>query len=52
LKRQVDSLRDVLGSILTLASELKPGTIDKILWKSDVELALDFLSQDPPGGSG
>jgi hypothetical protein len=52
LKAQVDSLRGVLNSILTLARELKPGTIDKVLRKSDVELALDFLSRNPPGGSG
>lgn len=51
LKTQVDSFRGVLTSILTLASELKPGTIDKILRKSDVEVALDFLSQNPPSGS-
>ncbi len=52
LKAQVDSLRGVLTSILTLASELKPGTIDTILRKSDLEVALDFLSRHPPSGSG
>jgi hypothetical protein len=52
LKTQVDSLRGVLGSILTLASELKPGTVDTILRKSDLEVALDFLSRNSPGGRG
>jgi hypothetical protein len=48
LKTRVDSLRGVLDSILTLASKLRPGTIDSILRKSDLEVALDFLSPNPP----
>ena len=48
LKARVDSLRGVLDSILTLASKLWPDTIDSILRKSDLEVALDFLSRTPP----
>ena len=48
LKARVDSLRGVLDSILTLASKLRPGTIDSILRKSDLEVALDFLSRTLP----
>ena len=44
LKTQVDSLRDVLNSILSLVEELKKGTIDTIPNKSDAEVALDWLT--------
>ncbi len=44
LKTQVDSLRDVLNSILSLVEELKKGTIDTILNKGDAEVALDWLT--------
>ena len=44
LKTKVASLGEVLSSLIELAHELKSGTIDSILRKSDVEVALDVLS--------
>ena len=44
LTRQTDELRKICQQILSLAAELKKGTINRILEKSDVELALDVLS--------
>jgi hypothetical protein len=44
LEGQIDEIRQALVSILTLADELKQGTIDAILGKSDLEIAMDFLS--------
>jgi len=44
LEEQVVLLRAVIDAILSLAEELKQGTIEAILGKSDLELALDMLS--------
>lgn len=44
LAQQLERLRAVTEKILNLADELKAGTIDSILRKSDVELALEVLS--------
>ena len=44
LESQIDEIRQTIVSILTLADELKQGTIDAILGKSDLEIAMDFLS--------
>ena len=44
LQGQIARLRGVLTACLTLSDELAEGTIDKVLGKSDVELALEFLS--------
>jgi hypothetical protein len=44
LKESLQQLRELETQILSLAEKLKEGTIDSILRKSDVELALEFLS--------
>jgi hypothetical protein len=44
LKGQIEEIHQALVSILALADELKQGTIDAILGKSDLEIAMDFLS--------
>ena len=43
LTQQVTALRRVLTASLALAEELQAGTIEKVLAKDDVELALEFL---------
>jgi hypothetical protein len=43
LTDQLTELRQVLTACLALADEMKDGTIEKILAKDDVELALEFL---------
>lgn len=43
LSIQLERLRKVLTNILALADELKEGTIDKILAKSDLELGIEVL---------
>ena len=43
LSVQLERLRKVLTNILALADELKEGTIDKILAKSDLELGIEVL---------
>jgi len=48
LSVQMGRLRAVIDAILTLADDLKVGTIERVLSKSDLELGLDFLSQRPP----
>jgi hypothetical protein len=40
---QLAALRRVLTASLALAEELQAGTIDKVLVKDDVELALEYL---------
>ena len=40
---QMATLRQVITDILALADELKKGTIEQVLGKSDEELGLDFL---------
>jgi len=43
LTGQMAKLRQVIADILALADELKKGTIEQVLGKSDEELGLDFL---------
>jgi hypothetical protein len=43
LTQQLAALRRVLTASLTLAEELQAGTIEKVLAKDDVELALEYL---------
>ena len=43
LTTQMQRLHEVLAAILALADELKEGTIEKVLAKSDVEVGLEFL---------
>ncbi len=43
LTTQMAQLRQIIGDILALADELKKGTIEQVLGKSDEELGLDFL---------
>jgi hypothetical protein len=43
LTDQLSALRQVLTLCLALVDEMKDGTIDKILAKDDVELAIEFL---------
>ena len=40
---QMAHLRQVIAQILALAQELKQGTIERVLAKSDEELGLEFL---------
>jgi hypothetical protein len=44
LQQQLDQLRSVLTVCLALTEELKGSTIEKVLGKSDIEMAVDFLS--------
>ena len=44
LHTQMVKLKEVLQAILTCAEELKQNTIEKVMSKSDVEVAVDFLS--------
>ncbi len=44
LQQKLDQLRSVLTACLALTEELKEGTIEKVLGKSDIEMAVDFLS--------
>jgi hypothetical protein len=50
LTEQLGRCRTVIDSILSLAEQLKEGTIEKVLAKSDLELGLDFLfsKEQPP----
>src|ERR1700676_3027129 len=43
LTEQVGRCRTVIDSIISLAEQLKEGTIEKVLAKSDLELGLEFL---------
>ena len=43
LSQVLNELRTLNGQILNLAAELRKGTIDQILEKSDAELGLEFL---------
>ncbi len=49
LTTQMARLRQVIGDILALADELKKGTIEQVLGKSDEELGLDFLRRHLTG---
>ena len=44
LEGQLEELRKMLNLILTLAEEFQSGTIDSIMAKSDLEIAMAFLS--------
>lgn len=44
LEQQVDKIDQVLTGILKIADEIKDKTIDSILGKSDMELAMDVLT--------
>ena len=44
LTHQLDRLRSVLTLTLALADALKEGTIDTIMAKSDIELAIEMLT--------
>ena len=44
LKESLQQLRELEAKILSLAEKLKEGTIDSILRKSDIELAMEILS--------
>lgn len=44
LSGQLTKLREVIAVILSLAEELKRGTIESVLAKSEIELALEFLA--------
>jgi hypothetical protein len=52
LHEQLGALRGVLSDILTLAEELRQGTIDAILAKPPGELPLEFLLGRMPGAEG
>jgi hypothetical protein len=43
LTQQLAALRRVLTASLALAEELQAGTIEKVLAKDDIELALEYL---------
>jgi hypothetical protein len=43
LTQQLAALRHVLTASLALAEELQAGTIEKVLAKDDIELALEYL---------
>ena len=43
-RHQLDRLRSVLTLCLALVDELQEATIEKVLGKSDIELAMDVLS--------
>ena len=43
LTEQVGRCRTVVDSILSLAEQLKQGTIENVFAKSDLELGLEFL---------
>ena len=43
LKDQADKLKATLELILAFAKEIRPGTIDAVLRKSDLELGLEML---------
>lgn len=44
LEGQLELLSQASSNILTLANQLKEGTIEKVQWKSDIEIAMDIIS--------
>jgi hypothetical protein len=50
LEGQVIALGELLGAILALVRELRPGTIDRVMEKSDIELGLEYFLRG--AGSG
>lgn len=49
LEGQLKRLRAVLGDILQLAEELKQGTIERVMAKSDLELGIEALLRTTKG---
>jgi len=49
LEGQLERLRAVLNDILQLAGELKQGTIERVLAKSDMELGIEALMRMTEG---
>ena len=49
LEGQLERLRTVLNDILQLAAELKQGTIERVLAKSDLELGIEALMRMTKG---
>jgi len=43
LSAQIPTIRQRISAIVALAEELKGGTIETVLGKSDLELGLEFL---------
>lgn len=43
LQKQLEHSRQVLTNILSLAEEMKKGTIEKVMEKSDFNLGIEFL---------
>ena len=43
LSDQINRVKELINTILTLADELKESTIEKVLAKDDIELAMEFL---------
>ncbi len=43
LDDQVAALGELLSSLLALAGQLRSGTIDRIMEKSDIELGIEYL---------
>jgi len=43
LDDQVSALGELLNSLLALAGQLRSGTIDRIMEKSDIELGVEYL---------
>jgi len=50
LDGQVIALGELLTAILALAAELRPGTIDRVMEKSDIELGVEYSLRS--GGIG
>ena len=44
LSNQVNRIKEITESILSLADELKENTIDQIMKRDDIKIAIDFLS--------
>jgi len=44
LSGQIERLRTAFTEILSLAAELKHGTLEQVLAKNDIELAMEWLS--------
>ena len=44
LNNQVNRIKEITESILSLADELKENTIDQIMKRDDIKIAIDFLS--------
>jgi len=49
IEGQIERLRKVLGDILVLVEELRQGTIERVLAKSDLELGIEALMRTTKG---